>query len=326
MSEVNIQIKLGYKAASWFTTNATLVLASGQVVYRSSDGKYKIGDGSTQLQNLTFYGGATSGTWGSITGTLSSQTDLQSALDAKEASITAGTTSQYWRGDKSWQALDTSAVAENGNLYFTNARADARVTAAIGSTVQAYNASTTTLGNTTTGSGNIVLSSAPTLVNPVVGTQAANDNSTKAASTAYVDAKKEYINQPIGWTSAFSPADSSTYYFSGWQLAPNTTNNTSRRKNALATGNVVGISLSMQNAAVSTNENSVLKIRNETTATEVTITSTWQITGAGQFNFDGFSLAITKGDQWVLIWETPAWVTNPVNTVTSGEILIEKTA
>jgi hypothetical protein len=33
-----------------------------------------------------------------------------SAIAAKENSITAGTTGQYWRGDKSWQTLDKSAV------------------------------------------------------------------------------------------------------------------------------------------------------------------------------------------------------------------------
>ena len=48
--------------------------------------------------------------WGGITGTLSSQTDLQSALDGKEATITAGTTAQYYRGDKSFQTLDKTAV------------------------------------------------------------------------------------------------------------------------------------------------------------------------------------------------------------------------
>lgn len=35
---------------------------------------------------------------------------LQTALDGKEPTITSGTTSQYWRGDKSWQTLDKSAV------------------------------------------------------------------------------------------------------------------------------------------------------------------------------------------------------------------------
>lgn len=93
------------------------------------------------------------GTWGSITGTLSAQADLSSALagkasltgaaftgavsatnlsgtntgdqdlsgyattsalttglSGKEPTIAAGTTAQYWRGDKSWQTLDKSAV------------------------------------------------------------------------------------------------------------------------------------------------------------------------------------------------------------------------
>lgn len=37
-------------------------------------------------------------------------TATQSALDAKEPTITAGTTSQYYRGDKSFQTLDKTAV------------------------------------------------------------------------------------------------------------------------------------------------------------------------------------------------------------------------
>lgn len=35
---------------------------------------------------------------------------LQTALDGKEATIAAGTTAQYWRGDKTWQALNKAAV------------------------------------------------------------------------------------------------------------------------------------------------------------------------------------------------------------------------
>ena len=75
---------------------------------------------------------ASGGAWGSITGTLGNQTDLANSLDfitnlvytesndrvnvdmaldnEKEDAITAGTTSQYWRGDKSWQTLNSTAV------------------------------------------------------------------------------------------------------------------------------------------------------------------------------------------------------------------------
>jgi hypothetical protein len=37
-------------------------------------------------------------------------TTITTALGGKEPTITSGTTSQYWRGDKSWQTLDKSAV------------------------------------------------------------------------------------------------------------------------------------------------------------------------------------------------------------------------
>jgi len=40
----------------------------------------------------------------------SSVTNLTTDLAGKEASITAGTTGEYWRGDKSWQTLDKTAV------------------------------------------------------------------------------------------------------------------------------------------------------------------------------------------------------------------------
>jgi hypothetical protein len=55
---------------------------------------------------------------------------MTTALAGKEPTLAAGTTAQYYKGNKTWATLDTAAVAENTNLYFTNARADARVAAA----------------------------------------------------------------------------------------------------------------------------------------------------------------------------------------------------
>ena len=46
----------------------------------------------------------------SHTHVIADTTGLQTALDGKEPTIVAGTTGQYYRGDKSWQALDKSAV------------------------------------------------------------------------------------------------------------------------------------------------------------------------------------------------------------------------
>ncbi|MEJ5962816.1 hypothetical protein [Pedobacter immunditicola] len=50
---------------------------------------------------------------------------LTPAIIGAEPSITAGTTAQFWRGDKSWQTLNTSAVPEGTNQYFTTARVNA---------------------------------------------------------------------------------------------------------------------------------------------------------------------------------------------------------
>ncbi len=60
--------------------------------------------------------------WGNITGTLSNQTDLQTALNGKESTIVNGTALQYYRGDKTWQTLNTTAVPEGLNLYYTSSR------------------------------------------------------------------------------------------------------------------------------------------------------------------------------------------------------------
>ncbi|MEK6626258.1 MAG: hypothetical protein AABY86_14905 [Bdellovibrionota bacterium] len=48
---------------------------------------------------------------------------IQTQLDSKEASFGSGTAAQYLRGDKTWQTLDSLAVVENTNLYFTDTRA-----------------------------------------------------------------------------------------------------------------------------------------------------------------------------------------------------------
>lgn len=42
-----------------------------------------------------------------------------------EPAVTAGTTAQYYRGDKTFQTLNTTAVAEGTNLYYTDGRVSA---------------------------------------------------------------------------------------------------------------------------------------------------------------------------------------------------------
>jgi len=52
-----------------------------------------------------------SGSGGLLSSTASDTVGLAAALSGKEDTITAGTTAQYYRGDKSWQTLNQAAVA-----------------------------------------------------------------------------------------------------------------------------------------------------------------------------------------------------------------------
>lgn len=59
---------------------------------------------------------------------LSTSGNLQTSINNKENLIASSTTAKYFRGDKSWQDLSTSAVLEDTNLYYTNDRVDTRIT------------------------------------------------------------------------------------------------------------------------------------------------------------------------------------------------------
>jgi len=114
-------------AANWTSSNP--VLAAGELGFESNTGQFKIGDGSTAWVSLSYVGGAVSsvaGRTGVVTLTsadvglgLVNNTDdankpvstaTSTALAGKEPTVTAGNASQYWRGDKSFQNLDKSAV------------------------------------------------------------------------------------------------------------------------------------------------------------------------------------------------------------------------
>lgn len=55
-------------------------------------------------------GPAGTSVWGGLTGTLSNQTDLWAVLQAKEPTVVAGLSTEYYRGDKTWAALNKAAV------------------------------------------------------------------------------------------------------------------------------------------------------------------------------------------------------------------------
>jgi hypothetical protein len=76
---------------------------------------------------------------------------LTTSLSGKEPTIAAGTTTQYYRGDKTWQTLGSDIVTEGTtNLYFTNTRA--RNALSVSGGLLSYNSSTGVISLTSTGS------------------------------------------------------------------------------------------------------------------------------------------------------------------------------
>jgi hypothetical protein len=86
---------------------------------------------STQVLSLGLASGSTTGALSSANWT---------TFNNKENAITAGTTAQYFRGDKTFQTLNTGVVPESGNLYYTDARSRAALSFVAGS--GAYNSTT----------------------------------------------------------------------------------------------------------------------------------------------------------------------------------------
>lgn len=142
-------------------------------------------NGVTKKVLVSEFGGSTA--WGDITGTLSSQTDLNTALNAKEPTITSGTTAQYYRGDKTFQTLDKNAVGL-GNVDNTSdlSKPISTATQTALDTKQATLVSGTSIktinGNSVLGSGNLTIGGSS---NPsVVGIQSGNATTVNTAGVS----------------------------------------------------------------------------------------------------------------------------------------------
>lgn len=93
-----------YTDAEWTSAYSALVLKDGEfaittdVTYSGTNClKFKMGDGTNPWALLDYYpvGSGGGGTWGSITGTLSSQTDLQTVLTALQLPTQTGHNGEF---------------------------------------------------------------------------------------------------------------------------------------------------------------------------------------------------------------------------------------
>jgi hypothetical protein len=90
------------------TATQTALNAKEATLTAGTTGQYYRGDKSWQTLDKSAVGLANLDNTSDANKPVSTAT--QTALNAKEATVTAGTTAQYYRGDKSWQTLDKTAV------------------------------------------------------------------------------------------------------------------------------------------------------------------------------------------------------------------------
>lgn len=122
-------------------------------------------------------------------------------------------------------SLSTPVSVANGGTGSANASA-ARTAlgVAIGSDVQAYNTNTTILGNTTTGSGSIVLATSPTIVTPTVASltnmqhthqNAAGGGTLDAAAIASGTLSNSRLDAELAALAGLTSAADKIPYFTG---------------------------------------------------------------------------------------------------------------
>lgn len=125
-----------------------------------------------------------------------------------EPTITAGTTAQYYRGDKTFQTLNTTAVAEGTNLYYTDARARTAISITVtgSSGASTYNSTTGVLNvptYTLAGLGGQPALSGTGFVK-ISGTTISYDNSTylttSAAASTYLALAGGTMTGPVSGT------------------------------------------------------------------------------------------------------------------------------
>ena len=138
-----------------------------------------------------------SGTVGSLSSTVGTHTSeisgLTTAVAGKEPTIAAGTTSQYWRGDKSWQTLDKTAVGLSNVDNTSDATKKSDFTGSIASS----NTGFVTGGDAYTALADKVEATQTVSTDPVEATVTTDDITTSAVTTAKI-ADGAVTNAKIG--------------------------------------------------------------------------------------------------------------------------------
>ncbi|NTU42940.1 MAG: hypothetical protein HGA78_07785, partial [Nitrospirales bacterium] len=236
-----------------------------------------------------------------------------------EPVISSGTTGQYWRGDKSWQTLDKSAVGlgsvENTALSTWGGSANISTVGTV--TSGSFPAANLTLTDVTT---NDVSTSAHGLAPklPNDSSKYLNGVGAWAVPSGGSGDKKRYYN--VGTAAHVNPADSETRYMGVTMETPSTTplahTVTAVEAGTITVANITWIVI----GAVGTNENVSIYVRVNNT-TDYLIATVGSTDTRREFNSTSLSISLSAGDYWAIKMVYPAWATNPANVAISGTIV-----
>lgn len=191
------------------------------------------------------------------------KTAANALLATKENTITAGTTAQYYRGDKTFQTLNTTAVAEGTNLYYTDARARAAIslTTAGTSGASTYNNTTGALNvpnYTLAGLGGQAALSGTGFVK-ITGTTISYDNSTYLTTASAAATYQTILTNPVtgtgtnGYLPKFTGSTSignSSLYETGSKLYYGTTTTNTVGAGGITVSNPASSSFVLYNGGV----------------------------------------------------------------------------
>lgn len=161
--------------------------------------------------------------------------------------------------------------------------------------------------------------------NPTTTTQSQANNSTRIATTAYVDtglATKQNIYPIMIRFTSTGPADATTYYTSVFESTLNTTA-TARNFRFVNNGTVVGFLFNLNQTINGSNETVTINLRNITDGTSTlitTFTSDFGAAATGVIRVTGLNISVLTTKNYSIEIVCPTWVTNPTAWLGSGMI------
>jgi hypothetical protein len=139
---------------------------------------------------------------------------IQSQLNGKESSITAGTTSQYWRGDKSFQTLNAAVVANtpSGNIAATNVQTALNELDTEKQAVITGAATTITSSDLTASRALASDASGKVAVSVVTSTELSYVSGVTSAIQTQIDGKRGFLGiQTLTTGTTYTPTAGTTY-------------------------------------------------------------------------------------------------------------------